>query len=71
MRKNWRGGDELLWKNSTLVVTLTNHVIPGPDLHCARPLILWGFLQHLMPKIGEDQEKILQYERGAMALIIW
>ena len=31
-RKNWRGGDELLWKNGpgTLVVTLTIHVIPGP-----------------------------------------
>ena len=27
-----------------LMVTLTNHVIPGPDLHCARPLVLLGFL---------------------------
>ena len=29
------------------MVTLTKHVIPGPDLHCAGPLALWGFLHHL------------------------
>ena len=23
------------------------HVIPGPDLHCAVPLALRGFLQHV------------------------
>ena len=38
MRNNSRGGDELLLKNGTIMVTLTNHVIPGPDLHCAGPL---------------------------------
>ena len=25
----------------------TNHVIAWTVLHCARPLALWGFLQHL------------------------
>ena len=32
------------------MVTLTKHVIPGPDLHSAGPLALWGFLQHLPAK---------------------
>ena len=32
------------------MVTLTKYVIPGPDLHCAVPLALWGFLQHLPAK---------------------
>ena len=32
------------------MVTLTEHVIPGPDLHCAGPLALRGFLQHLAAK---------------------
>ena len=32
------------------MVTLTQHVIPGPDLHCAGPLALGGFLQHLPAK---------------------
>ena len=26
------------------------HVIPGPDLHCAKRLVLWRFLQHLSAK---------------------
>ena len=32
------------------MVTPTNHVIAGPDLHCAGPLALWGFLQDLSAK---------------------
>ena len=32
------------------MVTLTKHVIPVPDLHCAGPLALWGFLQYLPAK---------------------
>ena len=52
VRKNWRGGNELLWKNSSLqyIVTLTNHVFAGPDLHRAGPLALWRFSQHLSAK---------------------
>ena len=38
------------------MVTLTKHIIPGPDLHCARPLVLSGFLQHLPAKFSEDQK---------------
>ena len=52
MRKNWQGEDELLLKNSTvhLMATLTNCAIPGSDLHCVGPLVLWGLLQHLPAK---------------------
>ena len=35
---------------ATLLVTSTNHVIAGPDLHRARPLELWRFLQHFSAK---------------------
>ena len=50
--------------------TLTNHVVTGPDLHCAGPLALWGFSQHLSAKktVGEDQKKVLPAEREALAL---
>ena len=37
--------------------TLTKRIIPGPDLHCARPLALSGFLQHLPAKFSKDQKK--------------
>ena len=48
---------------------LINHVIPGPDLYCAKPLALKGFSQHLPAKytVGRDQ-KILPSEREALAL---
>ena len=32
------------------MITLTNHVIAGPDLHRAGPLALWRFLQHRSAK---------------------
>ena len=32
------------------IVTLTEHVVPGLDLPCARLLALRGFLQHLPAK---------------------
>ena len=32
------------------MVTPTNHVIAGPDLHRAGPLALWGVLQDLPAK---------------------
>ena len=53
MSKNWRNGDESLLKNGTIkqqMVTLTKQIIPGQDLHCADPLALRGFLQHLSAK---------------------
>ena len=39
------------------MVTLTNHVIAGLDLHCAGPLALWRFCNIFLPIIGEDQKK--------------
>ena len=50
MRKNWRDRGESLLKNGTVDGSLTKHAIPGPDLHCAGPLALCGFLQHLPAK---------------------
>ena len=35
------------------MVTPTNHVIAGPDLHCAGPQALWVFLQYLSAKYRE------------------
>ena len=35
----------------------SNHVIPGPDLHYAGPMALWGFLQHLSAKCRKKQKK--------------
>ena len=39
------------------MVTLTNHVIAGPDLHCAGPLALWHFRNIFLPNVGEDHKK--------------
>ena len=50
------------------MVTLTNHVIPGPDLHCTGPQVFWGFWQHLPAKTSQRTKKVLPSDRGAMAL---
>ena len=53
VRKNWRGRGELMncyCKIVQWMVMLTTHVIAGPDLHCAGPLALWRFSQHLSAK---------------------
>ena len=50
------------------MVTLTKHVIPGPDLHCAGPMALRGFLQHLPAKYRLRPKKISPSEDGALAL---
>ena len=47
------------------MVTLTDHVIPGLDLHCAGPMALWGFSQHLPAKYRRRPKKVLTSERGA------
>ena len=36
------------------MVTPTNHVIAGLDLHRAGPLVLWGFLQDILANIVWD-----------------
>ena len=51
-RKNLRGGGELLLKNGTIDgLRLLTKLLPGPGLHCAGHLSLWGFLQHLACQI--------------------
>ena len=37
------------------MVTLTNHVIAGPDLRRAGPLARWRFCNIFLPNVGEDQ----------------
>ena len=46
------------------MVTLTKHVVTGPDLHSAGPLALSGFLQHLPAKFSEDQKKFYHLSAG-------
>ena len=41
------------------MITLINRAIAGPDLHCAVPLALWGFLLDLSAKYGERANKSL------------
>ena len=48
------------------MVTPTNHVIAGLDLHCAGPLVLWGILQHLSAKYRGRPTKVLRFERWAL-----
>ena len=43
---------------------LLTMLLPGPDLHCAGPLVLWDLRNIFLPNIGEDQKQIL-HERGA------
>ena len=50
------------------MVMLTKHVIPGPGLHCAGPLALKGFLQHLPAKHKRRPIKVLQSERWDLTL---
>ena len=49
-------------------VTLTNNVIPGPHLHCAEPLALWRFSQHLSAKYKRRPTKSLRLSAGPLAL---
>ena len=47
------------------MVTPTNHVIAGPDLHRVGPLALWKFLQGLSAKCRGRPQKALRFEPGA------
>ena len=52
------------------MVTSTNHVIAGPDLHRAEPLAFWGFLQDLSAKYSGRSKKVLGFERGSRQLVL-
>ena len=47
------------------MVTPTNQVIVGLDLHHAGPLELWRFLQDLSAKYRGRPKKVLHFEHGA------
>ena len=49
------------------MVTPTNHVIAGPDLHRAGPLALGSFRNIFLPNIGEDQNKSYDLSAGLLA----
>ena len=49
------------------MVTSTNHVIAGADLHRDRPLALCRFSQHPLANIGEDQKKYYDFSSGPLA----
>ena len=49
------------------MVTPTNHAIPGLDLHHARPLAVWGFLQHLSAKYRGRAKKPYDFSEGPLA----
>ena len=54
------------------MVTITKHVIPGPDLHCARPLASRGFWQHLPAKYKWWPKKKFYYlSAGPWHCAIW
>ena len=52
-----------------MVVTSTNHVIAGPDLHRVRPPALCKFSQPVSPNytVGEDQKKFYHFSWGPLA----
>ena len=56
------------------MVTPTNRVIAGMDLHRVGPLAFWGFLQDLSAKYWGRPKKVLRFERGARSwhcTILW
>ena len=44
------------WYNR-MMVTLTNMLLPGPDLHCASPWQFGDFDDIFLPNIGKGQKK--------------
>ena len=49
------------------MVKSTSHVIARPNLHRARPLALWRFLQHLLANIGKDHKKSYDFSSWPQA----
>ena len=48
------------------MVTSTNHVIVGSDLHRASPWHFGDFRNIFLPKIGEDQKKSYDLSLGPL-----
>ena len=49
------------------MVTFTNHVIAGPDLHRARPRHFEDFRNIFLPNIGDDLKKSYDFSSGPLA----
>ena len=49
------------------LVTPTNRVNAGPDLHRAGPLALRSFRNIFLPNVGEDQTKSYDFSVGPLA----
>ena len=49
------------------MVTPTNHVIAGPDLHRVGPWHFGDFCEIFLPNIGEDQRKSYDLSAGPLA----
>ena len=49
------------------MVTLTNHVIAGPDLHRAGPLALGDFRNIFLSNVGEDHTNSYDLIGGPLA----
>ena len=69
MRKNWRGGAELL-KNGTLHGYAYYPCYSRPGFTLREALGTVGFLQHLPAKYRLRPKKVLPSERGALALCL-
>ena len=52
------------WYNR-MMVTLTNMLLPGPDLHYASAWQFGDFYDVFLPNIGKGQKKVLPSEHGA------
>ena len=74
VRKNWRGGEELVLKNGTNnrwlhLLTIDN---PGPDLIARGPWHCGNFCNVFLPNIiGEDQKKSYHPSAGHWHYAIW
>ena len=53
------------------MVTLTKHIMPGPDLHCAGSLAFRGFLQHLSTKYKWRPKKSNYLSAGPWHCAMW
>ena len=69
--KNWQGGGELLLKNGTIDgywLCILTMLFPGRIYIALGPWHFGDFRNIFLPDIGEDQIKVLPFERGAQAL---
>ena len=57
------------WYNR-MMITLTNMLFPGPDLHCASAWQFGGFYDVFLPNIGKGQKKSYHLSTEPLALCL-